>query len=87
MSRAKVTPINFGCLTLEGLMLENGNFAVAVPQISELFQFDKNQASRDIKTLLGADFQFDKTKSELHPKEVNILTLPQLEKLMLFLVN
>lgn len=46
------------------------------------FSFDKNQASRDFKALLGAGFQFDKVKSVLHPKAVNAVTLPVFEKIM-----
>jgi hypothetical protein len=85
MARAKVTTVKFGSITLEGLMLPDGSFAISVSQCSELFQFDKNQASRDLKRILGADFQFDKIASELHPKAVNYITLLQFEKLIILL--
>lgn len=80
--KAEVKSAKIGPLSIEGLMSENGDFAVAVPQASERFQIASNQASRSIKTLLGTGFQFDKWKSPLHPKEVNVLSLSDFEKLM-----
>lgn len=71
--KAEVKSAKIGPLSIEGLMSENGDFAVAVPQASERFQIASNQASRSIKTLLGTGFQFDKWKSPLHPKKVNVL--------------
>jgi len=84
--KAVVAPVQIGNLTVNGLMLPNGDFAIAVPQVAELFQFDTNQASRSIKSLLGKDFQFDTAKSELNPKAVNILSLTEFEVLILELV-
>jgi hypothetical protein len=44
-----------------GALIENGFPPQAVWLTNiELFQFDKNQASRDIKAILGEDFPFDK---------------------------
>ena len=84
--KAIVAPVQIGHITIDGLMLPNGDFAIAVSQIAELFRFDKNQASRTLKPLLGGDFQFDTAKSELHPKAVNILSLTDFEIVILELV-
>ena len=67
-------------------MDENGKYYVAVPQIADRFQLAKNQASRDIKALLKADFQFDKLKSPLNPKGVNAIPLELFERIVLELV-
>lgn len=80
---ATVTQVQIGPSTLQGLMTEDGVFGVAVPQLSEQFQFDKNQASRKLKALLGKGFQFAKWKTEIHPKAVNVILLADLE-LMIF---
>lgn len=77
--KAIVAPVNIGRIVIDGLMLPNGDFAIAVPQVADLFQFDTNQASRTLKPLLGKGFQFDTAKSELHPKSVNILSLTEFE--------
>ena len=70
------------------MRLPNGDYAIAIPQIVELyqrddkgFQFLKNNAQRDIKRLLGKDFQFLKIASEINPKKVNILALDQFGEL------
>jgi hypothetical protein len=64
-------------------MNEKAEFAVSASQTADLFQFDKNQASRTVKAILGEGFQFDKWKSELHPKAVNVLTLDQFNTVMI----
>lgn len=81
--RAELATVCIGSLKLEGLMIENGTFGIAVPQICSLFQFDKNQASRAIKSIMGASFQFDKWNTTLNPKAVNVLLLSNFE-LVLF---
>lgn len=73
VTKAIIAKIDLMLIEPEGLMLPNGRFAFASPQVAEIFQFDKNQASRDIKALMGKGFQFDKCISELHPKSVNIM--------------
>lgn len=78
-SKALVSSISIGSTELEVLMLPDGSFAVAVPQIAALFSFSNSHASRDIKALMGKDFSFSKVSSELNSKPVNILTLLELE--------
>ena len=73
LMKAQVATIDLGFAKFDGLMLPDGSYAIAVPQIAELIQFDKNQASRDFKALLGNGFQFAKASTELNPKAVNIV--------------
>ncbi len=76
MITAIITEVKFGeNLSLEGLMSESGEYYVGVPQLSSCFQFDKNQASRDIKSLLDKSFQFAKLKTSLNPKGINAVPL------------
>ena len=76
MLKAEVTPVKLGDnFSMPGLMDEEGEYYVAVPQIAEVFQFAKDHASRDLKSLLGKDFQFAKLKTPLNPKGVNALPL------------
>lgn len=35
--KAIVAPVNIGRIVIDGLMLPNGDFAIAVPQATELF--------------------------------------------------
>lgn len=81
--KATVAQIPFGQnLTIEGLLLDDGSFAVAVPQVCSIFQFPIKHASRDIKGILGAGFQFPKVRTTLHPKAVNCITLVEFERLI-----
>ncbi len=86
--KAVVASVNYAGFEFPGLKLPDGSYAIAVSQVVEIFQrsnegfqFAKNHASRDIKYLLGKDFQFAKSASEIHPKKVNILTIEQFGEL------
>jgi len=81
--KAELAIVCIGSIEIEGLMLEDGTFGVAIPQVCTLFQLDKNQASREVKALLGNNFQFDKWCSQLNPKAVNVLFLKDFERLIL----
>lgn len=91
--QAHVTDVSIGTLVVEGLMYEDGTFAIALPQISKLFGFSNPQKNltRDVKTLLGKAHQLspnpqptiiDKAKTRLHPKAVNTITLDMFEILV-----
>lgn len=73
--KAKLAQVDFGYAKIEGLMLPNGEYRMGASQAAVLLQFDTNQASRSIKSLLGKGYQFDSVKSELNPKPVNTISL------------
>ena len=52
---AHVTDVSIGNLTVEGLMYEDGTFAIAIPQISKLFpeSVSQDHATRSVKRALG----------------------------------
>lgn len=81
-AKAVVASVDIGFTKIDGLMLPDGSYCVAVPQLANVFQFDKNQASRTIKGLLDKGFQFDTAKSELHPKSVNVIKLDQVGQII-----
>jgi hypothetical protein len=80
---AEVATIQLGFIEFDGLMDKDGNYYVAIPQIASVFQFLTKNASRDINSLLGNDFQFPKFKTSLHPKAVNAIPVVLMESLIL----
>ena len=84
VSKAQIADVKFGKRIIQGLMLPSGEFAIAVPQITGLLPnlVRQNNYARDLKTLLGNDIPFVKTKSELNSKPVNYISLLDLEKLV-----
>lgn len=81
-SRAKVATVHVGPYEFEGLMDADGRFYVAVPQVARLLSFDRNQATRTLKRLLGAGFAFDRLGSELNSKPVNAIPVEQLNSVI-----
>jgi len=84
---AHVTDVSIGNLVVEGLMYEDGTFAIALPQISKLFpeSIRPNQATRTVRRALGKcseEFSIDRATSRLHSKAVNTLTLDMFEILV-----
>ena len=78
---ARINTVKFtDDLELECLTLPDGSYGVGVSQIASVFSLPKNQATREIKVLLGEDFSLPKITTELHPKPVNYLTSAQFIK-------
>ncbi len=75
--KAQVAQIDLGFTQFDGLMMPDGSYAIAVPQIAELISLDKNQASREFKRLLGNGFNPSKATTEYAKAAVNIIDLSQ----------
>lgn len=79
---AHVAEVKFGHISIAGLMDENRDYYVGIPQVASKFRFPIKHASRDIKALLGKDFSFPKLKTPLNSKAVNAIKLSDFERLM-----
>lgn len=80
--KAVTAKVNLGFAVIDGLMLPNGDFAVAVPQVADVFQDNRNTFSQSLKRLLGEDFKPNKAKTEFNKNYVNILTLDQFKQVI-----
>jgi len=82
MTKAIVAKIDLGFEKFDGLMLPDGSYAIAVPQIADLIGLSKQYASRDIKRLLGKDSNLPKTTTEYAKAAVNIVDLATFRKII-----
>jgi hypothetical protein len=80
--KAVVAIVDIGHHKIQGLMLPNGDFAIAVPQVAEMFGTSKNTASRDFKRLLGDGFRPSKTSTELGNQKINVINLAAFEQIL-----
>jgi hypothetical protein len=81
MEKARVTKIKLAAdVEIEGLLLPNGEFAVAVSQIAELFSLPQNHATKYVKSLLGKEISLPQIKSEINSQAVNYLLIPDFIK-------
>jgi len=83
---AIVSPVPIGNRSIEGLLLQDGTYAIAVPQICSIFSFAKEHASRDLKAILGKGFSLSKARTTLNSQPVNCVTLKDFEILTFELV-
>lgn len=80
--KAVITQVQIGSLTIDGLMLPNGDYAIAVPQVADLFMLFPGNAARDLKTLLGNDSKLIKVKTEINKNVTTIVSLEQFTKIV-----
>jgi len=80
--KAQVTKIDLGSIQFDGLMLPDGTYAIAVPQIAELVGLSKQYASRDLKRMMGKDFSPSKSTTEYTKAAVNIVDLATFRKVI-----
>ena len=81
-TKAVVATVDLGFTEIQGLMLPDGSYAVAISQLAELLSLFKGNASRDFKALLGKNFSLIKVKSEINSQPVNIVTISQATKII-----
>jgi hypothetical protein len=79
--KAYVTKVQIGNLEIDGLMDEQGNYFVAIPQIADLVNASRNNLSRDLKRILGKDLP--KLKTEFNRNTTSCVPLQDLESVLL----
>jgi hypothetical protein len=72
--KAHITDVSVGHLSVKGLMSDDGNFYIAIPQIAERFNVPQKNASRDFKALMGEGFTF--LKMSVHGTKVTVNAMP-----------
>jgi hypothetical protein len=82
--KAVVAQIDFGYTKVEGLMLPDGSYRMGVSQIINLLPSltTLNNATRDVKVLLGNDCKLLKIPSEISKNPVNTISIDQLVELV-----
>ena len=87
ITKAVVATVDLGFAQIEGLMLPDGSYAVGASQLAEVFQFDKSQASRTIKTLLGKDLNYQQVTVQWNNSPVNAISVEQAKSLITALAS
>ena len=84
--KAKSADVTIGQLTLPGLISEDRQQGISVPQLAEIGLVAYGRSLKQIETLTGLTFSSQKWATPLNSKAVNVLTLPDVERLILALV-
>lgn len=84
---ATVSPVKFGSIEIEGLMLSDGTFGVAQQQVAALFSVIPTSAPKWLKSLLGEDSQLFQVKTNRNEnskqnRKESVLTLIQFERVL-----
>jgi len=85
---AKVAKIDIRIAVLDGLLGEDGEFYVAVPQLTEIDLIPPNRSAKQLESFVGKSSQshqftgFTKLKTPLHPKAVNAIPLAMFEAVL-----
>lgn len=82
MTKVIVADVNIGSTKIKGLMLGDGSFAIAVPQVMELFQVSSDQVAEEINVS-----QLIKVQLETEPMPVIALSLPEFDLLLVNLIR
>ncbi len=85
LSKAKVAKVQLGELTIDGLMMPNGEYRIAVVQLVGLILASQNHATRDLKALLGKDFTPTKVQSELNSNKVNTMSISEFHRALVLM--
>lgn len=82
--KAVVAQIDFGYAKIEGLMLPDGSYRMGVSQVTSLMPTlaTQNNATREVKALLGKDSNLLKISSEISKAPVNTITIDQFIQLV-----
>lgn len=80
--KAEITEVQIGGISIQGLMNENLEFGVAIPQMVEMDLVPPNRSAKQLQALTGVDFQSHKWQTKLNPKGVNVVTLDDFQRLI-----
>lgn len=75
--KAEITTVSLGSISFQGLMNEDGEFGVAIPQMVELNLVPPNRSVKQLEPLLGKGFTSHvvKWKTPINSKAVNVIPL------------
>lgn len=83
ITKAVVATVDLGFDKIDGLMLPDGGYVVAIPQLADIKLIPQGRSMKQLESLVGMAFQsHQKIKSDLHPKAVNTISLSDFSKLI-----
>jgi hypothetical protein len=83
MITAVVAKVQIGTTEIDGLMDEDGNFYVGIPQLTDINLVPRRRSAKQLLSLLQLDFDpFVKVKTPLHSKPINALPINYLEPIL-----
>lgn len=83
-TKARVTQVKIGNISVEGLMLPDGSFGIGYTQINSILKLENlnKNVHRAVKRLLGNEIQNRTTKSEFNNKSTSYLNIKEFERLL-----
>jgi hypothetical protein len=84
IKKAVIAVVDFGFCQIEGLMMPDGRYGMALTQANRLLVFSDSQhnAIRSLKSLLGKDIETLRVKTELNNNSAYVLTISQFRQLI-----